>query len=686
MSLLLLLRTPVATALGWGDAWDDISLQIDWTLQSLVINGGAPYTLEKTVSVRFRGASSASSLQNGLPSEYRIRDSAGSFTAWTPYVSDGRHKSRGHMTVALTLLGNGDRTVEIELRDEDLNTHALTAATIEVVVPGETIGGVAPPLDITNWQLLIGGKNFIDALDAPPSFSHGLHGPGSLRGQILTDQPMRRYANELVAGAVAELYDGPLMLWDGKLKPQTPMSDDDSMVLIDAAGPLDLAKQDETHIEIFVDADPENWHQTQKSYRKYEVSIEDGFRIEHRRKTFADGGKLGSVYYWLYDGRRTDAAAVIDHVYFADSDIDVEASNWYAKFYVAEHPWGTWYEVPAAHNGEWHNETDSGAQRIPSGTDSFADLAADHWPGVAVRAVKGSLKTDADVEVADAANDRWLEVDKPQVFVYGTVNRIDEIHDALATSMGYTTDCSDVGSDLTHAAFQGETSRAAIFEETANLHSSYVEWGWKVGGLYICRPRPAVPEMRSRYYVLKTEDCAWGVVTDQDLKRDIVCVSYRCLDDAALPNGKVKRLYRPAAPVNFYDRVAPLDLTGSKVMTEADAQNAGDQWLAWNSAESGIGPISGFGAWLKTVDGIWVEASHARNGDWIRARDPANLLEVGPYYITGVEVASPDEVTLYVGGAELGFTVTRSLPHRGGRPRGPKQPWPGRGPRPGWGR
>jgi hypothetical protein len=251
-------------------------------------------------------------------------------------------------------------------------------------------------------------------------------------------------------------------------------------------------------------------------------------------------------------------------------------------------------------------------------------------------------------------NTRWVDLTDPLVFVnVENEPRVDEVLSWFATEMGSTVQETEaVGSALSSLSFLEPATRAADMEATAAAYSGEVEWGWCPGGTFICRPKPITPPDRLRWYVIDTTRCAWGVVADESRRVDYVCVSYLTTKSGVIPAGTPRVVYRPSTPSDPLARVGTLDMSENGPMSTAQAQDAGDQWLAWNNAAAYAGPVSGFGGALRTVDGLWVAASHARNGDWLQ---PLDLFDVEPQYITAVEVDGIDEVTLHIGGSEREF-------------------------------
>lgn len=638
---------------------DSITLQIDWTLVQLRINGGAPATFDLDVSCRFRGFSSASSLSNGIPSSYRIRETDGAWSGWATFTPDRTHRNRGWMTVPFAFAHASEHTVEVMLRDDDLNT-ITTTASIDVIGVADSLGGAAAPVDITNWRLQLGTTiDVIDALDAPPKFNLGEHGPGSLQASIPVEHPLRRWANELSAGEDVKLWDGTLLLWDGKLKPAMPVSGEESTLIIDAAGPLDLGKQDASYLATFVDADPSHWTVSAKASKAFGCDTEGGPSIKHTKGRGVEGGKGAGIWYWVNGGKKN---VPIDHVEFsAASSIDVGATNWYARFQVAQSPWSAWTTVK-----EWNNVTvENTAIRIPT-TGSFVQAGYAN-----VYAVKILLISSNDVSAADSTHTRWVDLADPQVFVNVEAEpSVDEALAYIANELGYADQVVEaVGTDLSSLAFLDPTTRSAAMEQVALMHPGEVEWYWR-GGIFYCRPKPTAPDDRTRWYVIDSRRCEWGVVSDEARRVDYVAVTYQIKGHATIPQGTPQILYRPSTPTDPTARVGTLDMTENGPMTTSAAQDAGDQWLRWNDAQAKSGPISGFGGSLRTVDGLWVPACHARNGDWIQ---PLDLFDVGPLYITAVEVNGIEDVVLNVGGSEREYAY-RPRVFNWRRPNGPRKP------------
>ncbi len=628
---------------------DAIDLEVEWTSAVVIVNRDAEQTYDPDVTVRFRAYSSAhESAYTDYPKlvrRFRIRDSEGAWGEWQTAVLD---LYSDWATTSLSFDGSGDRLAEVMWEDSDGNQWTATDA-IYVVPPGVMLDNVPPPQEVTNWRLVIGGRDFIDDLDGPPAFTRGEHGPGELHGDLPIDDPMHPYANELVAGAKVDLWDGTYHLWEGTLKPLAPVSSDTPALALVAAGPLDSAKQDESVYWSVVDADPANWHVSETASKAYSLTTEGRIRIKHEKGRGVEANSGAGIWYWANMGKK---AQVIDHLEFGDSDIDVGGSGWYARVQVSTSPWGAWTTVR-----EWNNTTASGFVRVPPNAgQSFAEAGYAN-----VYAVKVIMFSDADLTAAESVNNRWIDLVDPQVFFVESELRVDELQAAVATLLGYPTETEAIGSAVESAAWFAEpTTWAAILDDIAGRHSLPVEWRWH-DGTFVSRQRPSAPEYRHRWYTVDTRYCDWGIVTDDEDRKDYVQVIYLTKSDAVYPNGTTRTLYRPSAPTDVFARVGVLDMTKEGPMTAAAASNAGDQWLTWNADASHSGSVSGFGGYLRTVDGQWVAACHAREGDWIQARD---LLDCPPLYITGVDVQDVDQVTIFVGGAESEFRYRALIFHR----------------------
>jgi photosystem II stability/assembly factor-like uncharacterized protein len=624
---------------------DTINLAVVWQVD-IEINGGADWTMSRDVEVVLHGDSSASDNLYNVPDEFRLRENAGSWGAWTPYVMNGGKRHGKHWCgTEYTLGGSGNRSLEVQFRDDDDNTSPLDEDSIRyitAVVPGTRYDGGPPPYDASHWQLLVGDgtADIMRYLDTPPKFGHGPHGDGYLEATIVVDDPARRTVNELQAGALVRLYDQQHRLFYGYLKPVERISEGTPAITIQATGDLDQAKQDESFVKTWVDTDPTRWFQDTKDSRAYNVDTEGRLRLEHEKGRGVTADKGCALRYWLDDGLRT--TDVIDHVVFTGYDVNVDASMWYARLSTCDNPWTghTAYKT-------WNNEHPSGlgSLRYPT-SGSFAEDGVSGVYGLKLRLWSGN-----DLTAAESANDRYAIFDDVAVYVSSAAPTVDEAMGAVAEDMGWDTDLTTVGSAIADLRISDVTTRAAALDALAELYSGELEW-YVSAGLFVCRAKPAAPESRKHWYVVDTRNCSFNVVADSEMRVDYVAVMYAIKGSTTYPNGTRRILWRPSAPASESDRCTVLDIQELGLKTEAQAQAAGDQYLAWNAANSISGDISGFGALLKTVDGQWVPACHARPGDWVQAVD---RLDVPPQYITGVQVDAFDKVTLSLGGSEGEF-------------------------------
>lgn len=100
---------------------DSITLGIAWT-ESITLNGGAPTTYGTTVAVALAATSSA-----GTVTHYRLREDAGTWSAWMAYAT----------AMTLELDGPGSHTIGAQFRDSDDNASPGTTATITVLEEAE---------------------------------------------------------------------------------------------------------------------------------------------------------------------------------------------------------------------------------------------------------------------------------------------------------------------------------------------------------------------------------------------------------------------------------------------------------------------------------------------------------------------------------------------------------------------
>lgn len=143
MSLLLLLNPNTSgPAVGWGDAWDEIDLQIDWTT-SVLINGGAALIFSPSVLLTISAASSA-----GTVLQMRFSDDGTNWSAWEAYATSRAYTLAG--TTTGPSVNSTYYIVYVDFKDddgnttEDMDTAELTQGTI-VYKDARTVSNVMPP-------------------------------------------------------------------------------------------------------------------------------------------------------------------------------------------------------------------------------------------------------------------------------------------------------------------------------------------------------------------------------------------------------------------------------------------------------------------------------------------------------------------------------------------------------------
>jgi len=97
---------------GWGDAWDDIGLQVLWDA-SLLVNGGGGQSFGTTLDIRLAASSTA-----GPAAHYRLRESGGGWSPWAAYVTQ----------TTFVVDGPGEYVLEAQFRDSDGNTSPIVMA------------------------------------------------------------------------------------------------------------------------------------------------------------------------------------------------------------------------------------------------------------------------------------------------------------------------------------------------------------------------------------------------------------------------------------------------------------------------------------------------------------------------------------------------------------------------------
>lgn len=97
---------------GWGDAWDDIDLQVLWDA-SLLVNGGGGQSFGTTLDIRLAASSTA-----GPAAHYRLRESGGGWSPWAAYVTQ----------TTFVVDGPGEYVLEAQFRDSDGNTSPIVMA------------------------------------------------------------------------------------------------------------------------------------------------------------------------------------------------------------------------------------------------------------------------------------------------------------------------------------------------------------------------------------------------------------------------------------------------------------------------------------------------------------------------------------------------------------------------------
>ncbi len=236
--------------------------------------------------------------------------------------------------------------------------------------------------------------------------------------------------------------------------------------------------------------------------------------------------------------------------------------NWTWALYTAPTLGGT-YTISALTETNTSNATYAATLTPPAGTKVLGLLLKCAAGSHSVAAEKYVYFTTVDIY----SNSRTT---KP---------RIDEAMVTLATRSGLATSIVSlpVGAprDDLHIGDNGALTTAAdgmkLLEE---LHAQPFERAFWNDKTFYCRPIPETPENDARVIVVGGGNPgleSWDVTLTDEYSPQYVCVKFGNLDDATLPEGYVRRLYRPSIPPDNADlRIETVDYS-SLILPDAAA-------------------------------------------------------------------------------------------------------------------
>jgi hypothetical protein len=122
MSLLLLLNPNTSgPSVGWGDAWDEINLQVGWTT-SMTLDTGVGSTDRTTIPVALSATSSAGTVTHTCWSEDGV-----TYGSWETYSTTPSYTFE---TEDLE-----EKTIYAKFKDDDDNESPALSESIELVAP-----------------------------------------------------------------------------------------------------------------------------------------------------------------------------------------------------------------------------------------------------------------------------------------------------------------------------------------------------------------------------------------------------------------------------------------------------------------------------------------------------------------------------------------------------------------------
>jgi len=196
--------------------------------------------------------------------------------------------------------------------------------------------------------------------------------------------------------------------------------------------------------------------------------------------------------------------------------------------------------------------------------------------------------------VGSAAGTRANYVSLANMAVFGqgrtTKPRLDEAMVQLATRTGLATSSlsEPVGAmldDLRVGNGLAKVTAAGGMDYLAGLYAQPFEWGFWDERRFICKPMPSAPTNDSQVIVVGADSPpdSWDVaVYDEDVPQ-YACVHFGNKDDATLPEGWPRRLYRPTTPPDDADLKVEIVDYSALILKDVDAASAGDNIVSATS-------------------------------------------------------------------------------------------------------
>lgn len=448
-------------------------------------------------------------------------------------------------------------------------------------------------------------------------------------------------------------------------------------VTLSAGGPLARLGVRQDWCAGWVEADTEQWFPHPRPYDRYRYTVthELEIRLPKGVETGANTTR-GCLYYWLNRGLPPYERPQRFHrlTFDFDAQLAVSPAVYHAVIEGAKGgPFGTYLGSPL-----WDRKT--------SGTGS-ADISLYTFDidCLRLRLYCESINTPSEDKYVTLSNVRLTMSDGASALTpmtsYMTVLTALQY---IVSTAAQTYDVHDpdglLSQTLAMLMVRPYMSRAQALAEVASLAPCIVDYGWydEPGLVRVHAVSDDVGKVPSHLLrMVRASDYDTDIEDVSGTRATAVRVVYAQDDPQNAPHYTDSR-YRLWH--EYVDRAVAgtpgdnmvldvLDLTDI-VMTRAEAERAGDEYLAWQRICRWQGSLAVVGA-LRTVDGQVVPAACLRAGDYLLVqRDDGST--VGPAWVTSCEYESEtDTATLTVGGSERDYVWRRRSQ---ARTRGPVAP------------
>lgn len=334
-------------------------------------------------------------------------------------------------------------------------------------------------------------------------------------------------------------------------------------------------------------------HRGSEGWRLLPVASEDQFGIAR-----VDAGaielrvKAGTSYlsptvwldacYVLDDGLSDDAISYVSGI--VDWNVATDSGNTWSWWLYGSATLGSAFDAAAL---------------ITHSNDSGAASAFTATPVAGTKVLTARLRCTGMIAVSTVP--QFVTFTEMNIFgrARTTKPRIDEAMVDLATRTGLATSSlsEPVGAmldDLRIGNGLAKVTAAGGMSTVAGLYAQPFEWGFWDERAFICKPQPLVPANDSKVIVVGGGNPgldSWDVAEYDEDVPDYACVHFGNKDDATLPEGWPRRLYRPSTPADDADlRVEIVDFS-SLILSDAAAAAAGDNIVGTDAGDTPTGYV-----------------------------------------------------------------------------------------------